>query len=309
MGDGQTGRCRVRGARNGELQALAYGCVSSLHLDPVEKKPLYHFHPGRQILSVGGWGCNLGCEFCQNWQISQRGEKGQASRRLESIVQIAAAEPGNIGIAYTYNEPVVGVEFVMDCARAARGSGLRNVLVTNGFIQAKPAADLLQWVDALNVDVKSMDEEFYRRHCKGSLAPVLSFCRQAVEAGCHVEITHLTIPGMNDSMENMERLASWISESLGVGTPLHLSAYFPSYRFAIAETEPEILFGLREAARHHLSHVYVGNLHGRHEGGDTHCSHCGSVLIRRAGYHVAVCGICEGKCASCGILAGVIGSI
>jgi pyruvate formate lyase activating enzyme len=299
LAEGQTGRCRVRGVRHGELQALAYGCISGLHLDPIEKKPLYHFYPGRSILSVGGWGCNFGCEFCQNWQISQAFEKDGLVRTPESVVGAAVGEPGNVGLAYTYNEPIVGVEFVLDCAKAIRGAGLRNVLVTNGFIQPKPASELLPLTDALNVDIKSMDEMFYRRYCKGQLAPVLAFCQMAVEAGCHLEITHLTIPGMNDTEANMEQLASWIAGTLGARTPLHLSAYFPRYRFSIEETAPDLILRLREVALRHLPYVYAGNLHSR-DGGDTCCPQCGGVLIRRYGYRADVRGIRNGQCASCG---------
>lgn len=307
LSEGQAGRCRVRGVERGELRALAYGCISGLQADPIEKKPLYHFYPGRSILSAGGWGCNFGCEFCQNWQISQSFEQGGLSMSPNAVVNRALIEPDNVGLAYTYNEPTVGIEFVLDCARAIKAAGLRNVLVTNGFIQSNPASDLLAVMDALNVDIKSMDEMFYRRYCKGQLAPVLDFCRKAAAAGCHVEITHLTIPGLNDTEANIDQMASWIAEVMGDRTPLHLSGYFPRYRFTIAETAPEVILRLREVAMRHLRYVYAGNLHGRQGGDETCCPECGAVLIRRIGYRADVCGIRAGHCASCEKAVDVIG--
>ena len=233
LAEGQSGICRVRRASGGRLVAEGYGRISSAALDPVEKKPLYHFHPGSAIFSIGGWGCNLGCVFCQNWTISQTFEAAPRSFAPEEVVRRASAEKESVGIAYTYNEPMIGWEFVHDCAALARKAGLLNVLVTNGFVNTAPAAELLPMTDALNVDIKSMEEKFYRTQCRGQLRPVLDFCRQAVAAGCHVEITNLVIPGLNDRDELFESLAGWIADNLGSLTPLHLSAYHPQYKMDI----------------------------------------------------------------------------
>ena len=222
-----TGLCKVRTVSGGKLNAAGYGLVSSVALDPIEKKPLYHFHPGSAIFSIGGWGCNFACPFCQNWTISQQAMLDSESMTPAGVVARAA---GSVGIAYTYNEPLVGIEFVMDCAESARGAGLVNVLVTNGYIEPGPAAELLPLVDALNVDIKSMDEAFYRSQCRARLGPVLDFAVQARAAGAHLEITNLVIPGLNDRPMLIEKLATWIGANLGSETPLHLSAYRPQYR-------------------------------------------------------------------------------
>lgn len=238
---------------------MGYGLLSSVHVDPIEKKPLNRFHPGSSIFSVGGWGCNFGCTFCQNWTISQDFRQSETRHTPEQMVRAMRAEGCSL-IAYTYNEPLVGFEFVRDCCRLVRADGGENVLVTNGFIEEKPAAELLPLVDALNVDIKSMDEAFYKTYCKGSLAPVLRFCRQAVKAGCHLEITNLIIPGLNDTDEGFETLAAWIRDELGPLIPLHLSAYHPDFRLAVPRTSRETLQRASDICRKTLSYVYRGNL-------------------------------------------------
>jgi pyruvate formate lyase activating enzyme len=299
----QTGRCRVRTVRGGTLRALGYGLISSAHIDPIEKKPLYHFHPGAPIFSIGGWGCNFACGFCQNWTISQQVEEGP--RHTPQDVMARAGSSGCRLVAYTYNEPLVGFEFVRDCSRAARDAGIGNVLVTNGYLESGPAAELLPLTAALNVDIKSMDEDFYRLQCRGTLAPVLRFCRQAVEAGCWLEVTNLIIPTLNDAPGAVKRLAQWVRENLGERVPLHLSAYRPEYRSRIPATPPVTLERAWEAARAHLAYVYVGNVLTR-EGQNTQCPGCGAVLITRVGYATQVRAIRDGACGECGRKADVI---
>jgi pyruvate formate lyase activating enzyme len=306
IAEGKAGRCRVRRVEGGALLAAGYGLVSSAHMDPIEKKPLYHFAPGSMIFSVGGWGCNLSCVFCQNWTISQQGTEGEGAPRHEprQIVE-AARRAGSGGIAYTYNEPLVGFEFVRDCARLAADAGLFNALVTNGYALPEPAAALLPLVQALNIDIKSMDDGFYRRHCGGSLQPVLDFAGQARAASCHVEITNLVIPGLNDGDAGFESLAGWMAEHLGEGAPLHLSAYRPEYRMTIPPTPAGTLERAREICRRKLRYVYVGNVLTA-DGQDTECPGCGATLIARRGYDTRVSGIRDGRCDKCGRPADVV---
>ena len=190
--EGKSGVCGVRVNKAGVLEAAGYGHLSSAHLDPIEKKPLYHFLPGKMIFSIGGWGCNFACAFCQNWSISQERRLSGAEHSPSEIVS-AASRNASMGLAYTYNEPVINFEFLMDCAALVRKAGLANVLVTNGYILRSPAVELLPLVDALNIDIKSMDDLFYRKQCRGTLRPVLDFAAQAVQQACHVEITNLLI--------------------------------------------------------------------------------------------------------------------
>jgi len=297
LGEGQTGLCHVRTVNEGSLQAAGYGLISSAQVDPIEKKPLYHFHPGEEIFSIGGWGCNFACVFCQNWTISQQVIKGNRAYTPEQIIA-KARQMGGIGIAYTYNEPLVSIEFVQDCAALARQAGLKNVLVTNGYINSGPAADLLPLIDALNVDVKSMDDAFYVKKCRGHVQPVMDLAEQAHAAGCHVEITNLIIPGCNDDDALVESLAEWVASALGPHTPLHLSAYRPQFKLQIPATTAEQLVHAHELALKHLAYVYLGNVRGS-TGQDTVCPGCGATLISRSGYCTRLSGVTDGVCAGC----------
>jgi len=298
IAEGRTGLCGVRRVTGGVLHAIGYGLLSSAHADPIEKKPLYHFQPGRLIMSIGGWGCNFACEFCQNWSLSQqvveRGDRYAADRIAEQ-----AGLDGSVGIAYTYNEPLINFEFVRDCAACVKDNGLANVLVTNGHIEPAPAAELLPLIDALNIDVKSMDPQFYKDRCRGQLAPVLRFAEQARRAGCHVEITNLVIPGLNDADRRIEELAGWIAEQLGAETPLHLSAYHPQYKMRVRHTPVETLRHARELASTRLSYVYLGNVLSA-DGQDTACPQCGNTLVSRHGFSARLAGLKDKRCADCG---------
>ncbi len=277
LGDGQVGVCRIRRNMNGRLVAGGYGLVSSENVDPIEKKPLNRFYPGERIYSIGGWGCNFSCSFCQNWTISQQvgisreqgaggGANGAGSEELgeggNSPAEIIehAIRSGGIGIAYTYNEPLISFEFVRDCAILAHEAGLKNVLVTNGYINSKPAEELLPLIDALNIDIKCIDDSFYVAHCGGHVRPVLDFAVQAVSAGCHVEITNLLIPGLNDNDSQVVALAEWIANNLGRKTPLHLSAYYPQFKLNVPATTLQQVQHAHELALQHLAHVYMGNV-------------------------------------------------
>ncbi len=259
--EGQTGLCRARGNRGGTIVPLNYGKITSLALDPIEKKPLRRFHPGSMILSVGSFGCNLRCPFCQNHEISMAGELG-IQTALVSPEQLAgkAAElqsQDNIGVAYTYNEPLVGYEYVRDCAALVHERGMFNVLVTNGTVDERPFLTLLPLIDAANIDLKGFTPAWYRR-LGGDLETVKRSIALAVER-CHVEVSTLLVPGENDSVEEVRALARWLAE-IDPEIPLHLSRFFPRYKMLdCLPTSVKSVYALAETAREHLSYVYTGN--------------------------------------------------
>jgi len=302
IAEGKAGTCRVRRNRGGTLELPFYGEISSLAVDPIEKKPLYHFHPGSRILSVGFLGCSFHCGFCQNWHISQSTDVDTRFVSPEDLVGIARRER-SFGIAYTYSEPLVHFEYVLDCSRAARAAGLKNVLVTNGYLNHGPADELLPFVDAANVDLKAWDPEFYRRETGGKLEEVKRFIRDAA-GRIHLEVTTLIIPTKNDDPAQIEGIAGFLA-GLDPGIPLHLSAYYPQNEYTIPPTPPSTVLRLAEVARKRLRHVYVGNLGAEHA--DTACASCGNVLVRRVGWHVEVAGVKAGKCIKCGAAAPIVG--
>jgi pyruvate formate lyase activating enzyme len=271
--------------------------VASVALDPVEKKPLFHFYPGTSIYSVGVRGCNFDCGFCQNWSLAhgQPPSTFVPPQRLVALAEEARAE-GNIGIAYTYSEPTVWYEYVLDTARLAHRAGLKNVMVTNGFIESEPLQELLPYLDAMNIDLKSFREEYYRRTCHGRLSPVMATIA-AAQAATHVEVTTLLVTGLNDSEQEVEELAAWLA-SVNPDIVLHLSRYFPAYRFTLPPTPVDTIRRAREVARRHLRYVYVGNVVGMDD--DTRCAGCGQVLVQRDGYFVRLPGVKAGTCSNCG---------
>ena len=300
---GERGKCGVRQARDGKLIALTYAEVTSVHIDPIEKKPLYHFFPGSLILSLGTWGCNFSCRFCQNWQISQ---EQVPTKRLEpaDAVAIAQQQRRNIGIAYTYNEPLIWYEYVHDTARLAHEAGLKNVLVTNGYINEQPVREILPLIDAWNIDIKSMSDDFYKRLC-GARARWPRRTAEIAAESAHVEITNLVIPGENDSDEDIQSLVDWVADSLGDDTPLHFSRYHPAYQMTTPPTPAETLQRALDIGRGRLKYVYVGNIM-LGDGQDTRCPGCGDVVISRMGFDAACRGLSEGKCARCGAEVNVI---
>ena len=261
LAEGQTGRCRARKNRNGKIVSINYGKLTSLMLDPIEKKPLRRFFPGSRILSVGSFGCNLACPFCQNYEISMADSRQAHWREAapEALAGLAQEyqSRGNIGVAFTYNEPLVGYEFVRDTARLVRERGMKNVLVTNGCAELSVLEELLPYVDAMNIDLKGFAGEWYER-LGGDLETVKRFIARAAQ-DCHVELTTLIVPGENDSEEEMEREARWIA-SLDRKIPLHVTRFFPQYRMADkAPTPVERVYRLRNTAAQWLRYVYVGN--------------------------------------------------
>ena len=295
--EGQTGPCATRANHQGAMVPLHYGRIVSAGVDPIEKKPLYHFHPGRPILSVAAPGCNLHCMFCQNWTISQDGEARTTATTPAALVETARAED-SVGVAFTYSEPLVWFEFVRDTAQAFRAAGLKNVLVTNGFLNEKPLAELLPLIDAANIDLKSMDDVFYRRICKARLQPVLDSITAFHEAGVHLEITNLVIPGHNDSDEQIGALVDFVA-GLDRTVPLHFSAYHPAWKMTARPTPPETLLRARDIAAKKLDHVYLGNL-PLAAGRDTACPDCGTVAIGRSGYRAEVHIREDAACTGCG---------
>lgn len=295
--EGQTGPCGTRANRGGVMRPLHYGRVATVGLDPIEKKPLYHFHPGREILSVAAPGCNLHCLFCQNWSLSQRPDA--PTRPLSAAELVAAARrKGSVGLAFTYSEPLVWFEYVRDAALAAREAGLVVVLVTNGYLNPEPLEELLPLVDAANIDLKAMDDRFYRRVCKARLGPVLAAIGQFVAAGVHVELTNLVIPGYNDDDASLDRLVEFVA-GLGRPVPLHFSAYRPAWRLQAPPTPAATLLRARERARRRLDWVYLGNL-ATAEGRDSRCPACDSLLVDRSGYRGAVRLAAGARCPGCG---------
>lgn len=260
--DGQTGFCRARRNVDGRIVPINYGIVTSIALDPIEKKPLYHFFPGSMILSVGSFGCNLRCSFCQNYSISMSGEDNiQYSEKIspEDLISIALkyAPQGNIGIAYTYNEPLVGIEYVLDCAKLAKQKGLKNVVVTNGYASEETINRVLPYIDAMNVDLKAFTQEFYDK-ISGDVQTVKNNIITAAKS-CHVEITTLIIPGENDSIEENTLLVKWIA-SVNDEIPLHLSRFFPRYKLTDRDaTDVKHICALADNSKKYLKYVYTGN--------------------------------------------------
>jgi len=256
--DGKAGSCGVRINEGGKLYSAVYGKMTSMALDPIEKKPLYHYHPGEYILSVGTKGCNFHCAFCQNWSISQDRNVPTEDITPKEIIEKAKSAL-SFGIAYTYNEPFIWFEFVLETAKLARAAGLKNVLVTNGYVNIEPLEEMLPYIDAMNIDLKSIDEEFYKKICKGKLKPVLDVIKRAAKS-CHIELTNLIIPTLNDSENSIKRLVGWICDNVGRRTPLHLSRYFPCYKMNIPPTPVETLKAAERIAKEKLEYVYLGNV-------------------------------------------------
>ena len=299
---GKTGLCRIRSNNGGRLGAQSYGQAVSPVMDPIEKKPLHHFYPGSQILSTGPNGCNLACSFCQNWEVSQQESPTEAVEPRQLVEQ--AVNEGSVGIAFTYTEPLIWFEYLMDVCPLARQAGLKTVLVTNGTISPEPLKELLPHIDAMNIDLKSMDGGFYKNVCRGDLNTVLKTIELS-RPSCHIELTNLVIPGLNDSSRDMEALADWVYR-LDPLIPLHISRYFPRYKMDTQSTPENTLKKYYNLAKAKLKYVYVGNV--QIEGTeDTYCPGCGQVLIKRSGYRVSLEGLKGQDCKKCGRRADIIG--
>ena len=303
IAEGKRGICRIRKNICGSLISENYGQLCSIGTDPIEKKPLYHFFPGQPILSIGTMGCNLNCTFCQNYQISQCGIQTVQNLQQstpDDIVGIAMNKPDNIGVAYTYNEPVIWFEFVLETAKKVKEAGLFNVMVTNGYINTEPLQELMPWIDAFSVDLKAFTDDFYKKITGSGLAPVLKSLKQIKQAGKHLEITNLVIPNRNDRKEDFQKMVNWICSELGSETVLHISRFFPMYQLDEPQTSKALLQEFFEIARKKMPYVYIGNIRTG-KGQVTFCKSCRFPVISRSGYSTRITALGKfGKCQHCG---------
>lgn len=300
---GSHGFCYVRQNKVGTLYSSAYGKSTGFAVDPIEKKPLYHFLPGSNILSFGTIGCNLGCKFCQNWHISKLGDERYMDKVYspDEIIKMAK-EKDCIGIAYTYNEPIIFSEWIIDIASKARESGLKNVLVTNGYITPEARKELFQYIDAANVDLKSISKTFYKKLTLSDIEPVLNTLHWLVhESDVWIEITNLLIPDENDNPEDIKQLTKFITEELSNNIPFHISAFHPDYKMLDKPTTP--LKTLKKAysiaKNNGLSYVYLGNI-ADSDYTNTYCSQCNQLIIERSTYRINKLSLKNDKCIFCG---------
>ncbi|MCU0474436.1 MAG: AmmeMemoRadiSam system radical SAM enzyme [Bacteroidales bacterium] len=301
LAPGKAGICGVRKSNGEAIELLTYGVISGYALDPIEKKPLYHFYPGTNILSIGSYGCNMRCDFCQNYNISQRITAGFTNRtEPEKIIRDAQSSLNNIGIAFTYNEPLIWFEFIRDVAVKAKRKGLRTVMVSNGFINKEPLDEIIFFTDAFNIDLKAFNADFYKKLAGADLEPVKSALKQIAASGKHLEITTLIIPGQNDSEEEMKYESGWIAGELGKNIPLHLSRYFPMYKREDPATPKDTLKNLAEIAAGNLDYVYTGNVVSD-KFQNTLCPKCGKTVTERTGYNIKLLNLDQkGRCTGCG---------
>jgi pyruvate formate lyase activating enzyme len=294
------GICGVRKNTGERIELLTYGVISGYSLDPVEKKPLYHFFPGNNILSVGSYGCNMKCDFCQNYHISQNiSENLLPDTKPEEILRNSLSAQKNIGIAFTYNEPVIWFEFVKDVALLVKENGLYTVMVTNGYVNPEPLEEYLRFIDAFNVDLKAFNNDFYKNLTGAGLEPVKDSLKMIRKAGRHLEITTLIITGQNDNESEMEQQVKWIADELGKDVPFHLSRYFPMFKRTDPTTPHNTLMRLYDIAREHLNYVYLGNTMSG-SGQDTRCAKCNALITGRSGYYIQHQNVIDGNCTKCG---------
>ncbi|MEM3405676.1 MAG: AmmeMemoRadiSam system radical SAM enzyme [Candidatus Pacearchaeota archaeon] len=300
LNEGEKGKCNVRINKNGKLISLVYERPCSLAIDPIEKKPLFHFLPGKKTLSIATFGCNLKCKHCQNYEISQLTNNVISFKvKVKDVVKYAIKNKSKI-ISYTYTEPTIFYEYMLDICKEANKSKLRNVTVTNGYINKEPLLKLCKYIDASNIDIKSIKNEFYETICNAKLNPILESIKLMKKEGVWIELTNLIIPGFNDSDEEIFKLSSWVLSNLGDEVPLHFSAFFPNYEMLnIRPTPKEKVIRAREIALSlGLKYVYTGNINFE-EGETTYCPDCKKPLIIRRRYNIIENKIKRGKCPFC----------
>jgi pyruvate formate lyase activating enzyme len=295
------GICGVRTNEQGRLYSLIYQACSSIAADPIEKKPLYHFFPGTQVLSLGSVGCNFRCDHCQNYHISLAHPDDVPLQDIpaEALPKMAR-EHGCRGVAWTYNEPTIWHEYTLEAACEVKNAGLYTVYVTNGYIEDEPLKEIAAYLDALNVDVKAFHEEFYKKVCKARLAPVIQTCERAKDLGMHLELTYLVIPGLNDDIKEIRDFCEWIAEKLGSDTPVHFSRFHPDYKMRDVQGTPtSTLLNCHAVAKETgLQFVYLGNIaHGDYD--NTYCPSCNALLVERVGFSAHLQGLTQGRCSQC----------
>ncbi len=309
ISEGRSGLCKVRQNRNGTLYSLIYNIISSEAVDPIEKKPLYHFLPGTLSYSQGTIGCNFKCTHCQNWTISQVSLNEANTRKTTPEISVAKAiDSGCASISWTYNEPTIWYEFTYDSARLAHKSGLKTVYVTNGYITEEALQDISPYLDAFRVDIKAFSDEFYKKICRAHLQPVLDSAIKARELGMHVEVVNLIIPGQNDDKNETRALIEWVLDNLGPMTPIHFTRFHPMYKMKDASPTPvdTLESAWRTAKEAGLEYPYIGNVPG-HPYENTNCPKCGELLIDRSGFsvvHNSITG--DGKCPKCGYRIAIV---
>lgn len=300
--NGQRSFCRVREPKDGKLYTLVYELPCTAHIDPIEKKPIFHMLPGTRVFSIATAGCNLRCKFCQNWQISQRRPEETDNMKLSCKDVVALSLKNNCrSIAYTYSEPTVFYEYMIDTAKLAKEKGIRSVYVTGAYINPEPLRELCKYIDTANVDLKGYSDKYLREICAEELEPVLTMLKILKKEGVWVEITNLIVPTLNDDMKMIRDMCAWIKDNLGAGTPLHFSRFRPMYKLRnLSPTPVSTLEEARNIAlKVGLNYVYIGNVPG-HEGNNTYCPVDKKVLIRRIGYRILENNIINGKCKFCG---------
>jgi len=300
--EGQVGFCNVRKNVNGKLVSLVYGkAAGGLSIDPIEKKPLFHFMPGNQVLSFGTVGCNLRCKNCQNYTTSQMkpGQEFEKDFSPKDIVRVAKENDCKI-IAYTYNEPTIFFEYMIDTAKLAKKAGIKNIIVSNGYINEEPLRELCKYIDGANIDLKGYNEIFYGKITSGTLAPILKSLKILKEEGVFEEVTNLLIPSINDDLAEIKKMCDWVKENLGETTPIHFSAFYPTYKLLnIPRTPTTTLLNAYDIAKQKgLKHVYLGNITTR-DYDNTTCPNCNNTIIERLNYNVIENNILKGKCKFC----------
>jgi pyruvate formate lyase activating enzyme len=309
IASGKAGICKIRSNNDGILSSDMYGVLAATHFDPIEKKPLYHYYPGYEILSLGALGCNFHCSCCQNYEISQTGRAGFPRLQeltVREISKIAASHPGNLGIAYTYNEPLIWYEYMFDIAREIKKLNMQNVAVSNGYINVEPLEKILPYMDAFNIDLKAFNDKIYKEFAGGHLKHVLKNLEIIASKEKHLEITVLIVPGINDNMQEFEMMIEWMVNHLGRDVPLHLSRYFPRWKMKTGQTAISVLERFAEYAKNHLSYVYIGNI-PNNEYQNTRCPNCGTMVIHREGYYTRFTALDkEGNCTNCGLKIAIV---
>jgi len=308
ISEGKSGICGVRINKNAKLYTLIYGSTSSLASDPIEKKPLYHFYPGTYAFSMGTIGCNFKCNHCQNYSISTADTNFPYMKEITPDQVVELTRQYNCqGVSYTYNEPTIWHEFSYDSAKLAKKAGLYTCYVTNGYISEEPLKELSYYLDAMNIDVKAFNDDFYKKICKSHLEPVLNTCVLAKELEIHIELTYLVIPGYNDSLDEVRKFCKWIVEKLDEKTPVHFSRFHPDHKMInIPSTPMETLLKIYEVAKETgILFAFLGNVyHGEYE--NTYCPKCRSICIERNNYSISLKGLNIDKCRKCGYQLPII---